>query len=166
MTRIAIIAATALLAAPAIAQEDQSDLREAAESYVESQAMQTAIDEILSTDTFVAQLQATGAQLSDQQIQTIAGIIDEEFEDVRPNLQSAMTTAAVDAFTLEELEALNEFYESEEGQSVAEKMQPFMQSFYREIGPTLRETQQDIAMRVQEEMAAGEGGAGDGATSN
>lgn len=164
MTRIAIIAAAALFAAPAVAQEDQANLRQAADSYVESRAMQTTIDEILSTDTFVAQLQATGAQLTDEQIRTIAGIIDEEFEDVRPELESAMTTAAADAFTLEELEALNEFYESAAGQSVAEKMQPFMQSFYQEIGPTLRDTQQEIAMRVQEEMS--QPGAEGGQSSN
>lgn len=165
MTRTAIIAAAAFIAAPALAQEDPTELQQAAESYVESPALQTALDEILSTDTFVAQLRASGAQLDEEQIRTIATIIDEEFADVRPDLETAMTSAAADAFTLEELEALNEFYESDQGRSIAEKMQPFMQSFYQDIGPALQETQQDIAMRIQEEMPMPQGGsAGGGST--
>lgn len=162
------LAALALAAAtPALAQQDQgtpaqseapAELREAAQGYVESEAMQTALDELLSTETFVAQLEASGMQLDPEQARTLAGIVDEEFADVRPELEDAMTVAAAGAFTMEELEALNDFYASEEGRSIATKMTPFMQGFYQEIGPTLRQTQEQIAMRAQEALAPeGEG---------
>jgi hypothetical protein len=99
-------------------------------------------------------------QLDDEGTRTLAGIVDEEFGEVRPELEEAMTAAAADAFTMEELEALNEFYASEEGQSIAQKTTPFMQSFYQEIGPTLRQTQEEIAMRAQEALAPGAAGEG------
>lgn len=154
------VVALALAATPALAQDNQPqdgaapapELREAAQGYVDSQAMQTALDELLSTDTFVAQLEASGMRLDPEQTRTLAGIVDEEFADVRSELEEAMTVAAADAFTMEELAALNDFYASEEGRSIATKMTPFMQSFYEEIGPTLRETQEQIAMRAQEAL--------------
>lgn len=164
-SHIILVAATALVAAPALAQESQAEapaeLQQAAEGYVQSQAMQTALDELLSTDTFVAQLQASGVRLDQAQTETLAGIVDEEFADVRSELEDAMSVAAADAFTMEELEALNDFYGSEEGQSIATKMQPFMQSFYQEIGPTLRETQSQIAMRAEEALTPATEGEGD-----
>ena len=159
---VTLLAATALVAAPALAQtEPSADLQQAADSYVQSQAMQTALDELLSTDTFVAQLQASGVRLDQAQTETLASIVDEEFADVRSELEDAMSVAAVDAFSMEELEALNDFYGSEEGQSIATKMQPFMQSFYQEIGPTLRETQNQIAMRAEEALKPAAGGQGE-----
>jgi uncharacterized protein len=151
------LAALALAAAPAVAQDATSpdDRRQAAEGYVNSQAMQTALDELLSTDTFVAQLEASGMRLDADQTRTLAGIVDEEFAGVRPDLEEAMTVAAADAFTMDELEALNDFYASEEGRSIATKMSPFMQSFYEEIGPALRQTQEQIATRAQEALNPG-----------
>jgi hypothetical protein len=151
------LAALALAAAPALAQDasPSDDRLQAAEGYVNSQAMQTALDELLSTDTFVAQLEASGMQLDADQTRTLAGIVDEEFAEVRPDLEEAMTAAAADAFTMDELAALNDFYASEEGRSIATKMSPFMQSFYEEIGPALRQTQEQIAMRAQEALNPG-----------
>lgn len=157
MTRFATLAALALAAAPAYAQDgSQSEAAlEAARGYVGSLAMQTALDELLSPDTFVAQLQASGIRLDQSQTETLATIVGEEFAEVRPELEQAMTTAAADAFTMEELEALSDFYASDAGRSIATKMSPFMQSFYDEIGPTLRRTQEQIAMRAQDALNPG-----------
>lgn len=160
MTRILATAiALAVAALPAGAEESPApDPREAARGYVESQAMQTALDELLSTDTFVAHLDAAGLRLGPQQTETLAGIVEEEFASIRPELEDAMAIAAADAFTIEELEALNAFYGSEEGRSIATKMTPFMQSFYGAIGPTLQETQSRIAERAQEALTPGADG--------
>ncbi len=157
MTRTtALAAALALLAAPAAAQEQAADRAlDAARGYVQSVAMQTALDELLSTDTFIAQLDASGLRLDPDQTETLAGIVEEEFAVIRPDLEEAMTAAAADAFTLEELEALAAFYRSDEGVSIAAKMTPFMQSFYDQIGPTLLETQTEIAARAEEELPLG-----------
>jgi uncharacterized protein len=156
MTRFMPLAAIALAAAPAFAQDDpRPDALDAARGYVGSPAMQTALDELLSTETFVAQLRASGIPLDEAQTETLATIVGEEFDEVRPELEEAMTAAAADAFTMEELEALNDFYESEEGRSIATKMSPFMQSFYEEVGPALRRTQESIAMRAQKALNPG-----------
>jgi uncharacterized protein len=160
MIRITTLAAAlAISAAPVVAQDQSGmlaqipdEMREAAQGYVESRAMQTALDELLSTDTFVAQLRASGLQLDPAETETLAQIVEEEFADVRPELEEAMTFAAAEAFTMDELVALNDFYGSEEGRSIATKMTPFMQAFYQVIGPTLRQTQQQIGQRAQEAM--------------
>lgn len=157
MIRITSMAmALAVAAAPAVAQVAPSlDAREAARGYVESRAMQDALDELLSTETFVAQLEDAGLRLDPRQTETLEVIVAEEFAGIRPDLEDAMTIAAADAFTIEELEALNAFYGSKEGQSIAAKMRPFMLSFYTEIGPTLLEAQNEIAARAQEALTAG-----------
>jgi hypothetical protein len=154
--RPALAAALAVLAAAATAQEPA---RDAARGYVESEAMQTALDELLSTETFVAQLEAAGLRLAPDEIETLAGIVEEEFAAIRPDLEAAMTSAAADAFTLEELEALAAFYQSPEGVSIAAKMTPFMQGFYDQIGPTLERTQGEIAARAQDALGADPRGA-------
>ena len=166
MIRITTLAAALSVAtAPTLAQDaEPGGAREAARGYVESEAMQTALDELLSTDTFVAQLEAAGLRLDPKQTETLAGIVEEEFADIRPDLEEAMTVAAADAFTMEELDALNAFYGSAEGRSIAAKMTPFMQSFYDEIGPTLLETQSEIAARADAELNAGAASGGDAAT--
>ena len=89
---------------------------------------------------------------------TLARIVDEEFTGVRPEIEGAMVTAAAGTFTMAELDALNAFYGSEEGRSIAAKTAPFLQSFYAEITPTLAETQQRIAARAQETLGPDESG--------
>jgi hypothetical protein len=158
-TAVALVLATA----PALAQESTSppdaSRLDAAQTYVDSEALQTTLDELLSTDIFMAQLRASGMSLDPGETTTLAQIVDEEFSGVRPEIEGAMVTAAAETFTLEELDALNAFYGSEEGRSIAAKTAPFMQTFYDEITPTLSETQQRIAARAQETLGPGTGGA-------
>jgi hypothetical protein len=144
-------AALVLAATPAFAQD--ASIEEAARTYVDSVAMQSTLDQLLSTDAFLAQVQAGGTQLDAEGTRTLTDIVDEEFTDVRPELEEALTAAAAETFTMEELDALNTFYQSEAGKSVAAKMAPFMQAFYESIGPTLRETQEQIAMRARDALA-------------
>jgi hypothetical protein len=165
MKRPAHLAAiAALVATPPLAQE--GDIRQAAEQFVENEAMQTTLDQVLAPETFVAQLRATATRLSEEEIRSISEIVNAELADARPQLEAALATAAAETFTLSELEAMNEFYESETGRSTAAKMQRFMQSFYEEVGPTLAAVQMDIVGRMAEEFGApgaatdGEAGAG------
>lgn len=140
-----------LAATPVLAQDASRD--DAARTYVESIAMQSALDQLLSTDAYISQVQAGGVQLDAEGARTLTDIVDEEFTDVRPELQEALTAAAAETFTIEELDALNTFYGSEAGKSVAAKMAPFMQDFYASIAPTLRDTQEQIATRARDALA-------------
>ena len=141
-----------LAATPVLAQDASRD--DAARTYVESIAMQSALDQqLLSTDAYISQVQAGGVQLDAEGARTLTDIVDEEFTDVRPGLQEALTAAAAETFTIEELDALNTFYGSEAGKSVAAKMAPFMQDFYASIAPTLRDTQEQIATRARDALA-------------
>lgn len=161
MRHHATLAALVLAAVPAFAQDTASPpdaaLREAAQTYVASEALQTTLDELLSTDTFLAQLRASGMDLDPAETSTLAGIVDEEFAGARPAIEGAMVVAAATTFTMEELDALIAFYGSAEGRSIAQKTTPFLQSFYEAITPTLSETQQRIAARAQETLRPGSG---------
>jgi hypothetical protein len=159
----ATLAALVLAAAPAFAQDattpPDAALLEAAQTYVGSDALQTTLDDLLSTDTFMAQLRASGMDLAPEQVTTLAGIVDEEFANARPGIEDAMVTAAAATFTMEELNALNAFYGSPEGRAIAAKTAPFLQSFYAAISPTLTETQARIAARAQETLGGPSGAA-------
>jgi hypothetical protein len=144
------LAAIVLAAAPAFAQDATRD--DAARTYVGSIPMQSALDQLLSTDAYIAQVQAGGVQLDAEGVRTLTDIVDEEVTDVRPELEEALTAAAAETFTIEELDALNTFYASEAGKSVAAKMAPFMQGFYASVSPTLRETQEQIATRARDAL--------------
>jgi hypothetical protein len=96
MRHSATLAALVLAAGPAFAQDappaPDGAIREAAQSYVDSDALQTTLDDLLSTDTFMAQLRASGMNLDPSQTTVLAQIVDEEFSDVRPDIRTRPVT--------------------------------------------------------------------------
>lgn len=148
--------------APAAALAQDGDLRQAARDFVQSPAMQTTLDELLSTDVFVAQLQASGAQLSEAQVRRASEIVAGQLAEARPDFESALAAAAANTFTLDELDGMIAYYESEVGRATTAKMGDFMESFYENAGDTLAETQRDIIRRIAEDFAAPGQGAGEG----
>jgi len=65
-----------------------------------------------------------------------------------------MVAAAVDTFSLEEILALEAFYNTPEGASVMSKMQPFMANTFEMIGPQMQEAQMRIGQRVMIELSS------------
>ena len=130
-----------------------AELREAAQRLVEGEATQTMMDEMLSPDLLLEAMQAQfGDQMDEEMASRIAEIASEELGEVRPAMQEAMIDAAVETFTLEEIEAQVAFQETPEGRSVMTKMQPYMTSFYGKVGPEFQAAQTRMMERLEETM--------------
>lgn len=156
-----LLSALLALAPPALAQDaaeeaPSEEVRAAAERYVEGEAMQSMIDQMLSPE---ATTQAMRAQFGDsippEELEQIVTIVTEEFETIEPAMEEAMIEATAQTFTLEEIEAQIEFYESGPGSAILTKMQPFMTAFYEAIGPEMQAAN-ERAMERAMEMAPAE----------
>lgn len=140
-----------LVSGASLAQDD--DLREAVERYVESPVQQRMMDEMLSADAMITQMQAMLPQLTQEQLEIVGRIGAEEMASLRPEMEAAMVEAAVETFTLEEILALEAFYNTPEGAAVMAKMQPFMATTFAMIGPEMQAAQMRIGQRVMSELS-------------
>ncbi len=145
-------ALTYLASGASVAQSD--DLRAAVERYVDSPVQQRMMDEMLSADAMITQMQAMLPQLTQEQLDIVGRIGAEEMATLRPEMEAAMVEAAVETFTLPEILALEAFYNTPEGAAVMAKMQPFMATTFAMIGPEMQEVQMRIGQRVMTELSA------------
>ena len=136
MTRmIAAVAAAAFLsfAASSALAKDDPELRAAAESYIQHPITQGVLDSMSSVETMrsglVSHLKAEGTTLSSDQIELLSRILQEEFARIRPQFETALTNAAIETYSLKEIQALNEFYSSDVGASAMMKSGMLMRSF-------------------------------------
>ncbi|WP_299724225.1 DUF2059 domain-containing protein [uncultured Tateyamaria sp.] len=139
------------LSAPAYAQ-DQSRL-DAAQAYVETPVQQKLLDDMFSPAGVMAQLGLTGGQLTLEQQETVAGIVSEELQSMKPSIVNAMVEGMAQSFTLEEIEALTAFYSSPVGASAMSKMTPFMQQTMTSLGPEFQAMQARLIPRIQAELS-------------
>lgn len=154
MFRVALpIAFAVATLMPFAAHAQDEALREAVERYVSSPVQQRMMDEMLSADAMVAQMRAMMPQLTDEQLEVVGRIGAEEMAGLRTDLEGAMVEAAVATFSLEEILALEAFYNTPEGAAVMSKMQPFMANTFAMIGPQMQEAQMRIGQRVMTELA-------------
>lgn len=123
-------------------------VEEAARAYIDSPVQQAMMDDMLSAEAFIQQFRAMGVPIPEDRMEAVAMAIAEELAALRPMMEESMFDAAVGTFTAEELVALNEFYSSDLGASIAGKMQPFLESFYAEMGPQLQAVQGQIVERI------------------
>ena len=137
------------LATAALAQDAREDRVAAAERYVKSEGQQRMLDQMLSPQVLAAQLAAQFPQIPISKRDELAAIASEEISKIRPSMEAAIVEAAVEVLTAPEIAALDAFYRTPEGASVLTKMQPFMQSAFRAMGPAMREAQGAIARRAQ-----------------
>ncbi|MEM6593335.1 MAG: DUF2059 domain-containing protein [Pseudomonadota bacterium] len=138
-----------ILAGPAYADE----VTDAATAFIKSPVQQNLLDDMLSPEMVLAQMQANaGGALSEDQISVLVRIVTEELTAIRPMMEEAMIEGAAAAFTIDEINALNEFYNSELGGSAMSKMTPYMQSTMGTLGPAIQAMQQNIARRAQEAL--------------
>jgi len=151
LPRFFLAAVLAAMASVATAQS-ADDLRAAATRYVENPVQQQMLDDMLSPEAMVVQMQTMAPQIPDDALQVFSTIVSEELALIRPALEAAMIEAAIATYSLEEIEALEAFYNTELGASVMGKMQGFMASFMAAIGPEMAQMQGRVAQRVGEAL--------------
>ena len=131
----------------------EEELREAAERYIESEGVQKMMDSMFSPDMMTSMMQSqAGGSIPPEELEQVSQVVSEVLEDARPDMEEAMVVAAAETFTLPEIEAQIEFYQSPEGASVMSKMQPFMTTFNEEAAPAMQAMQQELMTRLSEVM--------------
>ena len=146
------IASAALLAATLAFPAAADEVRDAAEAFINSPVQQKLLDDMLSPEVAMAQLQAMAPSMPPEVAESVLAIVVEEMNAFRPEMESAMIAAAAQSFTIEEIGALNDFYSSPLGASAMGKMTPYMQAAMGEMGPGMQQMQARIMQRVQEEL--------------
>ena len=141
-----LVAAFLSVVANPAAAEDNPALRTAAENHIRHPVTQHALDGILSIDTLRSHLvfasQASGTQLESDEVEALEALtrsLKEEFDRIRPELETLMVNAAIDTYTLDELQALNEFYDTAAGASAMMKAHIFTQSFSVGVVPLVQQ---------------------------
>lgn len=160
MTRtIAALAAVAMLltaAGQSLARDDAA-LNAAAAAYVRHPVVQKMFDDMWSVDSMrsavVAQLQAHGKNLRDDQVEILSRIVHEELNRVRPRFETLMTKVVVETFALEEIRALNRFLDTKLGGRAMAKTGGMMRSFYAAAGPMLGKMSRRVVTRVEAELS-------------
>ncbi|MCA8879508.1 MAG: DUF2059 domain-containing protein [Rhodobacteraceae bacterium] len=162
----AIIALPAMLAAqeapdtlptdpPAEPAQSGNALEDAARAYVASPGQQALIDSLLSPEAILAQINAASPDLPPKLTGLVSRIASDELESLRPKLEAAMVDSAVKTFTLDEIHALDVFYNTPEGRSILLKMQPFLEDALAQVAPEIRAAQDVILQRTVEALQLG-----------
>ncbi len=132
------------------AQADEAT--DAATAFIESPVQQKLLDDMLSPEMLMTQFQAMQVQIPEDKVQPVLNIVSEELNAIRPDMEAAMIAGAAAAFTVDEINALTEFYSSPLGASAMAKMNPYMQSTMGSMMPALQGAQGKIMQRVQAEL--------------
>lgn len=156
--KIATLAAAALLSvvASATVAKDDPGLEAAVEAYLRSAVMQRMMDDMWSIDTLrsmlVLQLRAQGADLRGEQIEALTRILKEELERSRPQLMSVLRRVSIETFSLDEVQALNEFYSTSIGASAVLKAGAVMRSFSAAAAPEMQRLFKRLSSRLEAEF--------------
>ena len=143
MKRLHLAAAFALLSAPAFAQ----DTLTLATEYTNMPQVQNMITSMFSPETMGKQV-ALGLPpsitLTDDQQSQIGVVMSEAMNDLRPRLEELMTSSTAETFSVDELQALIDFYGSEHGANIMTKMQPLMTSVMGQLAPEMQALQAKV----------------------
>jgi len=148
MKYIAPFAAALMLATPVFADEAM----DAATAFINSPVQQKLLNDRRNPEMVQTQMQALSEQLPADKVQVLVNIVNEELGSIRPEMETAMIEGAAQAFTIDEITALTDFYNSPLGSSAMGKMTPYMQQTMGALGPSMQAMQQRIVQRVQTEL--------------
>jgi len=145
---IALVAAT-LFSSTAFAQD--AELIEAATEYANLPGVQKMIDDTFAPATFANQIRASlppSMGVTQEQLDELGQLMAEKLSLLRPEMEQAMITGAARHFTLEEINALSEFYQSPLGSSIMTKMLPFFQETMSFIMPRMIQASQELSPEI------------------
>ncbi|MCE2482860.1 MAG: DUF2059 domain-containing protein, partial [Alphaproteobacteria bacterium] len=129
----------------------------AVESYIRTPVILRTIADLCSMDALqsalVLQLRASGTKLRGEQVEAVARILKEELDRLRPQLMSLLTKAAIETLSLEEIQALNEFYSTSVGASAIVKTGAMMRSFNADAAPLFQQLFERLGPRIEEEFS-------------
>ncbi len=137
---------------PSLSAAQDAERIDAATVFLKSKGQQALMKDMLSPEGVMAQMGLFAGQLPADKTARLAELVSEEMASIRPAMESAMVAGMADNFTLEEIRALADFYDSDVGASAMSKMRPFMAQTMQALSPDFLAVQQRLARRIQEEM--------------
>lgn len=152
-TRFALATAFSLaLSPPLLAQ----DMRALAEEYIQMPEVQQMITEMFAPETMAAQFKVSlppGTAVTDDQALKIGALMSGVMNGMRPKVETLMIESSARHFTVDELQALIDFYKSEHGASIMAKMQPYMQDVMSTMMPEMMTAMAEIGPEINEVMS-------------
>lgn len=141
---LALVAASMLMHV-AYAQDDE--LLEAAEEWVNLPGVQQLIDDTFAPEGFAGQIAASlppSMGVTQEQLDELGKLMAGKMAPFRPDMEQAMIAGAAERFTIDEIKALSEFYQSPQGASAMSKMQPYMQDSIAVILPQMMQASREL----------------------
>ncbi len=86
--------------------------------------------------------------LTDEQQNSIGVIMSEAMNDIRPRMEALLISSTAETFSVDELQALIDFYVSEHGATIMTKMQPLMASVMGELAPDMQALQAKVGPEI------------------
>ncbi|SLN12131.1 hypothetical protein PEL8287_00315 [Roseovarius litorisediminis] len=154
MTRILAAVFTALcLTLPATAQDsDQAERLAVAQEYVDATMADMDMAAFIKQMWIpvIQQMKNSGKNLSPEQITQIETLYNDTLTEPLTNVMLQQVDLMAELMTLEELSALRDFYNSEDGRAVMQKMPTLSQRQQPMIAEMLRNITPQMLPRLQE----------------
>ncbi|WP_306016786.1 DUF2059 domain-containing protein [Oceanicaulis sp. MMSF_3324] len=156
MPRIVLAAAAALiLSAPSLAQSDSEARLSAAERTMQLSGGADMGQQMMAMmmPSIEPSLRAQYGSATDAQIAEAMALVEETLNDLFPEIIDESARAYADVFTLEELEQINAFYETDTGRKLVETMPQLMDRVGRISQQNAIEAMQAIQPQIDAIMA-------------
>ncbi|PTW51897.1 MULTISPECIES: DUF2059 domain-containing protein [Rhodovulum] len=148
---LVIALAGLVLAAPLWADETRQDRLEAAHDYVQRAVADMDLEEIVRSmwRPAVSSIEAGGTRLTPSQLSRIEALYAEIYTDRLRALMLSQDELMADLMTLDEIEALRDFYATPEGRSVMQKLPKVLNAQQPQIIELVQSTMPEVLTRMQ-----------------
>ena len=152
MRPIPTIAILACLALPAWAQDDRAARLDVARGYVEATLADIDMGAMISTmyAPVLDQVRASGQEVSEAQVAEIDALYQETFTGPMREIMLAQDEIMADLLTLEEIQALADFYATDAGSSVMRKLPEMTARQQPQIMALIETTMPTVIPQLQE----------------
>ena len=144
------VATLALLAMPALADEQDEKLK-IANDYAIKAAQDMDIDAIVRQMwvPIILQIETSGKTVTDEQKAEIQKLYKDTFSEPMLKMMMDQGPAMAEIYTLEELQALNAFYDTDAGRSAIRKMPQLMQKQQPQIMAIVNDSVTTVLPKLQ-----------------
>lgn len=154
--RISVLAVAAAMAfTPAFAQDEDEESRrlDMASTLVENLNLRQMMSQLApaTSRNIVAALQQEG-EVSEETRNTVGEVVRRQMAMKLPDLIPLLAPVTAEAFTAAELEALNEFYSTDIGQSIVSKLPAYQGQSSRLVANWMQQSMTDLETAILEDL--------------
>jgi len=148
---LALVLVGTLLAPPLWADASRDERLEAAHDYVQRAVADMDLEEIVRSmwRPTVAGIEASGTQLTPSQRRRIETLYYDIYTDRLRDLMLSQDELMADLMTLDEIQALRDFYATPEGRSVMQKLPKILNAQQPQIIELVKSTMPEVLSKMQ-----------------